>query len=156
MNGSIRPDASLDFLLVVLTLIKCVLRLPPSILDLFLDLDWIFENLPVKSLGSNMSTGREAMRSRTIPSWPWLCVSRSWCWAWASEGPLPPGEALLSAHRPVVFLTSSWEEDMTPAGTCSSQPFSSSNVLLCFHFPGLLGHMVVSPSSLRGLGECRV
>lgn len=74
--------SSIDFQPVGFALIKCmiviILHIPPSILDLFLDLDWIFENLPVKSLGSNMSIDREAMRSRTTPSWPGLCLSRTW------------------------------------------------------------------------------
>lgn len=78
----------------------------------FLDLDWILENLPVKSLGSNMSNDREAIRSSTIPSWPWFWFSTSRSRPWLSAGPSQGAEALLSAPRLLVHVTSSW--DMSP------------------------------------------
>lgn len=91
---------------------KACLHLPPMILVLFLDLDWIFVNLPVKSLGSNMSKESEAIRSRTIPSWPWHWFSWSCSWPWLREWPSQWSEAMLSAVRLVVLPTSS--RDMSP------------------------------------------
>lgn len=82
-------------------------HLPLIILVLFLDLCCIFVNLPVKSLGSNISSDREAIRSRTIPSWPCFCCSRSWCSSWTAEWPLQWSELQLSATRLVVLLLTS-------------------------------------------------
>lgn len=106
--------------------IKTELLLPPMILLLFLDLDWIFANLPMKSLGSNMSNDREAIRSRTIPSWLWLLLSRSWSWSWSwlwiREWPLQSFEVILSATGLLVLLISS--RDMSPlsAHSYKSEP----------------------------------
>lgn len=84
----------------------------PMILIRFLDLDWILLNLPVKSLGSNMSMDREAIRSRKIPSWPWLWFSTSWSCPWLRDWPSQGSEAPLSAPRLLVLLTSS--RDISP------------------------------------------
>lgn len=81
------------------------------ILVLFLDRAWIFENLPVKSLGSNMSRESEAMRSRKMPSWSWPC-SCSWSGPWLRERLSQWSEATLSAARLSVLPTSS--RDMSP------------------------------------------
>lgn len=89
---------------------KCqnYLDLPLIIFVRFLDLDWILVNLPVKSLGSNMSNDRVAIRSSSIPSCPWLSISGSRSWQW----PLQWSEALLSAPGLMGLFTSSW--DMSP------------------------------------------
>lgn len=89
------------------------------ILLLFLDLCWIFVNLPVKSLGSNISNDKEAIRSKTIPSCPWFWLSRSRFWSWITEWPLQWFEPPLSATRLVVLLTSS--KDMFPLWTHSEK-----------------------------------
>lgn len=93
----------------------------------FLDLDWILVNLPVKSLGSNMSNEREAIRSRTIPSCP--PFFGFWSWHWLRGWPLQWSEAPLSAPRLTVLFTSSWDMSPVSALRATGAQFPSGSLI---------------------------
>lgn len=89
-----------------LTITTC-LHLLWKITVLLLDLDRIFENLPVKSLGSYVSTDREAMCCRKIPSWLWFWLVTSPSDPFFRDCPSLGLEEPLSALRLGVHLSSS-------------------------------------------------